>query len=55
MGGSVEAIEAGFMQDEIASAAYQYQQKIEAGSKIIVGVNKYVQEETRASRIFKCG
>jgi len=41
MGGSVSAIEQGFMQDEIANSAYQYQQKIEDGSKIIVGVNKF--------------
>ncbi|MDB5191895.1 MAG: methylmalonyl-CoA mutase [Segetibacter sp.] len=41
MGGSVSAIERGFIQDEIARSAYEYQQKIESGEKIIVGVNKY--------------
>ncbi len=41
MGGSVSAIEAGFMQDEIAKSAYEYQRNIENGSKIIVGVNKF--------------
>jgi methylmalonyl-CoA mutase N-terminal domain/subunit len=47
MGGSVAAIEEGFMQDEIARSAYDYQRKIERGEKIIVGVNKYtVHKET---------
>jgi len=47
MGGSVSAIEAGFMQDEIARSAYDYQRNIENGSKIIVGVNKFtVDKET---------
>ncbi len=41
MGGSVSAIEQGFIQDEIARAAYEYQQKIETGEKIIVGQNKF--------------
>lgn len=47
MGGSVSAIEAGFMQDEIANSAYEYQRNIENGTKIIVGVNKFtVDKET---------
>jgi methylmalonyl-CoA mutase N-terminal domain/subunit len=41
MGGSVEAIESGFMQEEIARSAYQYQKDIEQEKKIIVGVNKF--------------
>jgi methylmalonyl-CoA mutase N-terminal domain/subunit len=41
MGGSVAAIEQGFIQDEIARSAYEYQRKIETGEKIIVGVNKF--------------
>ncbi|TAH09310.1 MAG: methylmalonyl-CoA mutase [Sphingobacteriia bacterium] len=41
MGGSVRAIEEGFMQDEIARSAYEYQRNIESGDKIIVGVNKF--------------
>jgi methylmalonyl-CoA mutase, N-terminal domain len=46
LGGSVAAIEQGFMQDEIARSAYDYQRKIESGEKIIVGVNKFqVREE----------
>src|SRR6478672_8311897 len=41
MGGSVSAIEQGFIQNEIARSAYDYQRKIENGQKIIVGVNKF--------------
>lgn len=41
MGGSVSAIEAGFMQNEIARSAYDYQRAIESGEKIIVGLNKF--------------
>ena len=46
MGGSVDAIEEGFIQDEIARSAYEYQQHIEDESKIIVGVNKFQSEDT---------
>jgi len=42
---AIAAIEAGFPQKEIANSAYHYQKQIETGEKIIVGVNKYVQEE----------
>lgn len=41
MGGSVNAIEEGFIQDEIARSAYEYQRRIETHEKIIVGVNKF--------------
>lgn len=44
MGGSVNAIENGYMQQEIANASYQYQKEIEAAERIIVGVNKFTQE-----------
>jgi methylmalonyl-CoA mutase N-terminal domain/subunit len=46
MGGSVAAIEQGFIQDEIARSAYDYQRQIETGEKIIVGVNKFQINET---------
>ena len=45
LGGSIAAIEQGFMQNEIARSAYEYQQKIESGEKIIVGVNKFISKE----------
>lgn len=53
MGGSVSAIEEGFMQDEIARSAYEYQRQIERGERIIVGVNKFQSDETNSSPSFK--
>ena len=44
MGGMVSAIEKGFPQMEIADAAYKFQRQLEAGEKIMVGVNKYVTD-----------
>ncbi|MCA6446346.1 MAG: acyl-CoA mutase large subunit family protein [Sediminibacterium sp.] len=53
MGGSVAAIEEGFMQDEIARSAYEYQRNIENGEKIIVGVNKFTVEKEEPVPGFK--
>jgi methylmalonyl-CoA mutase, N-terminal domain len=53
MGGSVSAIEQGFIQNEIANSAYEYQRKVELGEKIIVGVNKFRAEETTKVPPFK--
>jgi methylmalonyl-CoA mutase, N-terminal domain len=53
MGGSVAAIEQGFMQDEIARSAYEYQRQIESGAKIIVGVNKFDIADERETPVFK--
>ena len=53
MGGSVTAIEQGFIQNEIARSAYDYQRKIESGEKIIVGVNKFQMKEENAIQVFK--
>ncbi len=52
MGGSVSAIEEGYIQDEIAKSAYAYQSDIQNGSKIIVGVNKFEVEEKPIQDIF---
>jgi methylmalonyl-CoA mutase, N-terminal domain len=41
MGGMQAAIERGFVQREIQQAAYEYQARIENGSQVIVGVNRY--------------
>ncbi len=41
MGGAVTAVEQGFIQEEIARSAYEYQRQIESKEKIIVGVNKF--------------
>jgi methylmalonyl-CoA mutase N-terminal domain/subunit len=52
MGGSVQAIEEGYIQDEIAGSAYRYQNDIESGEKIIVGVNKFTAKENPIENIF---
>src|ERR1700680_3033168 len=45
MGGTLAAIEQGFQQNEIQSAAYEYQREVESGEKIVVGVNRFRQAE----------
>ncbi len=53
MGGSVSAIEQGFIQNEIARSAYEYQRQVETGEKIIVGVNRFQVKEELPISIFK--
>lgn len=45
MGGAVAAVEQGYIQREIADSSYRYQQEIERGEKIIVGLNKFTTKE----------
>ena len=45
VGGVIEGILQGFFQHEIAESAYRYQQEIEKGERVIVGVNEYGMEE----------
>jgi methylmalonyl-CoA mutase, N-terminal domain len=45
MGGAVAAIEAGWIQDEIHEAAYRIQEQVESGERVVVGVNRYREEE----------
>ncbi len=44
MGGMVAAIEKGYPQREIAASAYRFQRQLEAGERVMVGVNKYATE-----------
>jgi methylmalonyl-CoA mutase N-terminal domain/subunit len=53
MGASVSAIEQGFIQNEIAKSAYEYQHKIETGDKIIVGVNKFTSQQEKTIPLLK--
>ena len=43
MGGVVRCIEEGWFQREIARSAYEYQQALEKGERVVVGVNKFVE------------
>jgi methylmalonyl-CoA mutase N-terminal domain/subunit len=53
IGGAVAAIEQGYMQEQIANSAYKYQTDIESQSKIIVGVNKFTENENTPPPSFK--
>lgn len=53
MGGSVAAIEEGYMQEEIANSAYRYQKAIESGERIIVGVNKFIDPGEPIKEVFR--
>jgi methylmalonyl-CoA mutase N-terminal domain/subunit len=44
LGGGVAAVEQGFVQGEIENAAFKWQQEVESGERVIVGVNKYAAE-----------
>lgn len=41
MGGAVAAIEQGYMQQEMAAHAYEYQHDVELGKRTVIGVNKF--------------
>jgi methylmalonyl-CoA mutase N-terminal domain/subunit len=43
LGGAVAAIEQGFVQDEIEQAAFRWQQEVESGERVIVGVNRFTE------------
>jgi methylmalonyl-CoA mutase N-terminal domain/subunit len=45
LGGSEKAIAAGFFQEEIARSAYEHQLRVEAGETVIVGVNRFADDE----------
>jgi methylmalonyl-CoA mutase N-terminal domain/subunit len=53
MGGMTEAIEKGYVQAEIQKSAYRYQQEIESGKRIIIGVNKYQVKEEKPPKTLK--
>jgi methylmalonyl-CoA mutase N-terminal domain/subunit len=52
MGGAVAAIESGFMQGEIEQAAYAFAKAVDDEEKIVIGVNKFVDAETRPAEVF---
>ena len=52
MGGSVAAIEAHYLQDEIEAAAYEFARSVERGDKVVVGVNRFVESETTKADVF---
>jgi len=51
LGGSLRAIERGYFQDEIRKNAYRLKREIDEGKRIIVGVNKFIDEERKEPEI----
>ncbi len=45
LGGAVAAVERGFQQREIEEAAYAFEQQVEAGERVVVGVNRYAEDD----------
>jgi len=55
LGGAVACIETGWTQRRIADSAYRMQKRIEAGERIVVGVNKYAETDSSPVEITKVG
>jgi methylmalonyl-CoA mutase, N-terminal domain len=55
MGGIVKAVEAGYPQREIANSAYAYQRQVDAGDRVIVGVNRHTTEQHEPVSTLKIG
>jgi methylmalonyl-CoA mutase N-terminal domain/subunit len=53
MGGTLAAIESGFIQGEIQNAAYSFQQSVERGETIVVGVNRFRQPDEHPPVTFR--
>ena len=53
LGGAVAAVESGYVQSEIQEASVAYQREIESGERVIVGVNRYVDQNEDATPIFR--
>jgi methylmalonyl-CoA mutase N-terminal domain/subunit len=53
LGGAVAAIEQGFVQHEIEQAAFNYQQQVESGERVIVGVNQFQEDEEEPIELYR--
>jgi methylmalonyl-CoA mutase, N-terminal domain len=51
LGGMVKAVESGWAQRQIAEAAWDYQRAVEAGTRVVVGVNRFVEGEPAHIRL----
>jgi methylmalonyl-CoA mutase N-terminal domain/subunit len=52
-GGTLHAIETGYIQNQIQNAAYDYQRGVESGERIVVGVNRFQKEDERIAPTFR--
>ncbi len=55
LGGMLRAIESGYVQREVQNAAYEFQQAIERGERVVVGVNRFRREEAAPHSDFARG
>ncbi|MGA1999227.1 MAG: methylmalonyl-CoA mutase family protein [Terriglobales bacterium] len=53
MGGTLKAIERGFMQQEIQNSAYVYQQAVDRLEQVVVGVNRFEQEREKPIELLR--
>lgn len=53
MGGTLTAIEQGYIQKEIQDSAYRFQKEIESNERIYVGINKYTMKEEPPTNLLK--
>jgi methylmalonyl-CoA mutase, N-terminal domain len=53
LGGTLAAIEKGYVQAEIQNSAYQFQRAVEDGRQVVVGVNKFQTDEIEAPKPFR--
>jgi methylmalonyl-CoA mutase N-terminal domain/subunit len=53
MGGMIPAIERGYPQLEIANASFEFQKSVERGESVIVGVNKFTEQEDQAIELLQ--
>ena len=53
LGGMVNAIESGYVQQEISNRSYEYQKKVESGEQVVVGVNKFMVDEEPPKLLLK--
>jgi methylmalonyl-CoA mutase N-terminal domain/subunit len=53
LGGMVEAVKRNFPQREIADASWRYQEEVDEGRRLIVGVNRYEQADEQPLEILR--
>ena len=53
LGGTLRAIETGYIQNQIHNAAYAYQRAVESGERVVVGVNRFQQHEPESAPTFR--
>ena len=53
LGGMIAAIEKGYVQSEIQKAAYNFEKEVESGKRIIVGLNKFKEEDDKEPELLK--